>query len=90
MRIAVIALKNAADARMKTSTTIRLSHSSRSFKVMGFQFSVFSMKSEKGREKEISGALCSPFSDLYFAGAAAEFNGSPCRLFRSVIRAAIP
>src|SRR5713101_371253 len=35
MRIAVIALRNAADARMNTSSVMRLSHSSLSRSVMG-------------------------------------------------------
>jgi hypothetical protein len=35
MRIAVIALRNAADARMNTSSVIRLSHSNLSRSVMG-------------------------------------------------------
>src|SRR5213082_2393261 len=34
MRIAVMALRNAADARMKTSIVMRVSHSSRSFRVI--------------------------------------------------------
>src|SRR3989442_5467181 len=85
-RMAVMALRNAADARMKTSSVMRLSHSSLSRIVMGMlvhssQSSVFQVKKSKPETGRLRLKTAVPVKVLttenyFFASGGAGYSGN--------------